>query len=159
MDIQVKSPYECSLTELDNFERLVLEGDEVVAGGLRQRIEQAERLIFILEKECVAVGAIKNPNESYKSVVFAKAGVSEKSKDYTYELGWLNVTKHARGKGLGRRLMKAVTESLGNASCYATTRENNDKMHYLLPHYSFHKLGKTYQSDKGYGLVLYTNRP
>jgi predicted GNAT family N-acyltransferase len=159
MDVQIKAPAECTPIELDAFEKLVVEGGEVTTHGLRQRIEQAKKLVFINEGKCVAVCAIKNPNEGYKSRVFEKAGVAEKGKEYTYELGWLYVTPAARGNGLGHKLMEAVTDSLGTASCYATTRENNASMHHLLPQYYFQKIGSAYQSNNGYFLVLYANRP
>ena len=107
----------------------------------------------------MAVGAIKNPNEGYKSGVFAKAGVAGKCKEYTHELGWLYVTPGARGKGLGHNLMQAVTKFLGTSTCYATTRANNDSMHHLFSRYNFDKLGSAYQSQNGYSLVLYENRP
>lgn len=158
MDAKIKSPKECTPAEIDAFKNLVLEGGEVTSYGLHKRIERAERLVFINEDKCIAVGAIKNPNEGYKSDVFAKAGVPEKSKEFKYELGWLYVTPSARGKGLGRNLMNAVTEFIGVSGCYATTREKNNSMHHLFTQYSFNKLGSVYPSENGYSLVLYANR-
>jgi len=159
MEVQIKSPAECTLNELEVFEKLVVEGGEVVAYGLRQRIRQAEALIFICEAECLAVGAIKNPNNGYKARVFDKAGVTEGSGEYTYELGWLYVAFSARGRGFGHELMRAVTKFLDNESCYATTRVSNDSMHHLFSQYNFKRLGSTYQSDNGYSLVLYASKP
>ncbi len=152
-------PAECTQFELDAFETLITEGGEVTPDGLRQRIVQAEVLVFINEAECLAVGAIKNPNKGYKVRVFEKAGLADKSDEYTYELGWLYVTPSDRKKGLGHKLMVAVTSFLENRSCYATTRENNDSMHHLFSHYGFKKIGSAYQSDNGYNLVLYANKP
>ena len=56
-----KAPSDCSKEELDTFERLVIAGGEVSPEGLRQRIQRVEKLIFIYDGECVAIGAIKNP--------------------------------------------------------------------------------------------------
>ncbi len=159
MDTIVKTPSDCTSSELDAFQKLVVEGGEVTPHGLRRRIEQAAALVFIIETECIAVGAIKNPNQGYKEEVFSKAGIAGKSDYYNYELGWLYVTPAARGKGLGNNLMQAVVSYLGNSGCYATTRENNQAMHCLLSKYSFSRLGVTYQSDNGYSLVLYANNP
>lgn len=159
MDAVVKKPSECTPVELDAFQSLVEEGGEVTPHGLRQRIEQAEALVFITDSECVAIGAIKHPNEGYKESVFSKAGIAEKSSNYIYELGWLYVKPEARGKGLGHSLMKAVIAYLSGSSCYATTRENNDSMHHLFAQYDFNRLGAVYPSNNGYSLVVYANKP
>lgn len=156
METIIKSLKDCSGAELDTFERLVLQGGEVAAGGLRQRIKRAEKLVFINDRECVAVGAIKNPNADYKERVFKKAGAPDPEK-YVFELGWLYVDQSARGKGYGRVLMASVVGALINKACFATTRENNDSMHYLFEQFDFSKLGQPYESDYGdYSLVLYT---
>jgi len=158
MEILIKNPEECTSKEIDAFQKLVLEGGEVASHGLRDRIEQAKMLILINDPDCVAVGAIKNPNVGYKLRVFEKAGAPEKCTKFNYELGWIYVASSARGQGLGHKLMQAVVGFLGDSTCYATTRENNDSMHHILPQYSFNKLGSAYPSNNGYSLVLYANR-
>lgn len=156
MEILVKSPKECSNAELESFESLVTEGGEVSPVGLRERIRCAEKLIFINTDKPVAVGAIKNPNAGYKAGVFKKSGVSGENK-YQYELGWLYVTKPARGNGYGRVLMASIITALANHTCFATTREDNGSMQYLFSQFGFSKLGKAYKSGNGeYNLVLYT---
>ena len=155
MEKIAKAPKDCSSTELKTFERLVSDGGEVSLVGLRQRIQRAEKLLFINDGECVAVGAIKNPNAGYKADVFEKSNAPEQSK-YQYELGWLYVSSSARGKGYGRVLMEAIKESLVGKACFATTREDNVPMHYLFSQFGFSKLGQPYKSGNGdYSLVLY----
>ncbi|WNJ97203.1 hypothetical protein RND59_18535 [Vibrio ruber] len=85
MEKITKSPKNCTDSELESFEKLVAEGGEVTLAGLRQRIQRAEKLVFINDGECVAVGAIKTPNSGYKAGVFEKAEVPEQSR-YKYEL-------------------------------------------------------------------------
>ena len=128
MDAVVKKPSECTMSELDAFQNLVVEGREVTPHGLRQRIEQAAALVFINDGECIAVGAIKNPNKGYKDGVFSKAGVADKSKDFNFELGWLYVTPGARGRGLGHSLMQAVVSYLGKMGIPMTPLRENDNM-------------------------------
>ncbi len=155
MEKIVKSPGDCSDAELKSFEKLVAEGGEVALAGFRQRIQRAEKLVFIRDGEYVAVGAIKNPNAEYVARVFEKSGASEQGK-YKYELGWLYVSEAARGKGYGRTLMESIIHSLAGRSCFATTREDNASMHYLFNRFGFAKLGQPYQSENGsYSLVLY----
>lgn len=155
MEKIIKSPGDCSNAELESFERLVTEGGEVALAGLRQRIQRAEKLVFINDGECVAVGAIKNPNAGYKASIFEKSGAPEPGK-YKYELGWLYVSEASRDKGYGRTLMESIIHSLSGRSCFATTREDNASMHHLFNRFGFAKLGQSYQSENGdYSLVLY----
>ncbi len=165
IEISIKSPKDCSDIELRSFENLVTEGGEVALAGLRQRTQRAEKLVFINDGECVAAGAIKNPNAGYKARVFKKSGVPELSK-YKYEMGWLYVSQAPRGRGYGRALMESIIQSLSGRPCFATTkslgvntREDNASMHHLLSRFGFSKLGKSYESENGgYSLVLYAKQ-
>jgi len=155
METIVKNPEDCSDAELASFESLVAEGGEVSLVGLRERIRRAEKLVFINLAGPVAVGSIKNPNSGYKTGVFNKSGASGESK-YQYEIGWLYVSKAARGNGYGRILMNSIITALAEHTCFATTREDNDSMHYLFSQFGFSKLGQPYKSSNGeYSLVLY----
>ncbi|AVJ57298.1 N-acetyltransferase [Idiomarina sp. OT37-5b] len=151
----IKSPEDCDDAELKSFEELVTDGGEVALAGLRQRIQHAEKLVFINDGKCVAIGAIKNPNAGYKARVFEKSGAREQGR-YEYEIGWLYVSESARGKGYGRALMESIIHTLSGKACFATTREDNDSMHHLFNRFGFSKIGQPYSSDNGdYSLVLY----
>ncbi|MFJ2457915.1 GNAT family N-acetyltransferase [Pseudomonas neuropathica] len=155
MEIIAKTPKDCSGAELKTFEKFVSDGGEVSLVGLRQRIQRAEKLLFINDGECVAIGAIKNPNAGYKGSVFEKSNAPEPSK-YQYELGWLYVSSTARGKGYGRILMEVIKESIAGKACFATTREDNTPMHHLFSQFGFSTLGRPYKSEIGdYSIVLY----
>ncbi|GLR63567.1 GNAT family N-acetyltransferase [Marinospirillum insulare] len=158
LETTIKKPADCNQEELADFERLINEGGEVTAVGLRGRILQAEKLVLINQAgKCVAIGAIKNPNPGYKVGVFNKAGVAA-SQQYKFELGWLYVPEEERGKGNGRELMRVITESLIGQKSYATTRENNQVMHKLFEAFGYTKAGKSYPSQNGdYLLALYTS--
>ncbi len=160
MEIYTKPPSQCSDKELNEFLALALEGGEVIAQGLLQRIQRAEELIFIKDDVLIGIGAIKRPYDNYKNNVFKKAGVLELAVNYSYELGWIYSLPSSRGKGVGRMIMETITRSVGDTGCFATTRENNGPMHHLFSQYSFSKLGTSYKSDNGYySLVLYATNP
>lgn len=158
--VKSKSPDDCNKNELKTFEELVIEGGEVDAGKLSERILNAEHLFFVyLNEKCVGTGAIKRPRVEYKLNTFRKAGVLGQGK-YEYELGWIYVNEKMRGLRLGSKLMESIchymSESLSGKACFATVRQNNDCMQYLLVKCSFSKVGKSYKSIRGnYFLDLY----
>ncbi len=156
MDIITKTPEECSSSELSEFYALVLKGGEVVAEGLHDRIRRAEKLIFVKDKECIGIGAIKQPYDSYKNKVFKKSGVPNLTNEHIFELGWIL----SQRKGVGNIIMQSIVSAIGNSSCFATTRENNGAMHHLFGKYGFVDAGEKFKSDNGkYSLVLYVYKP
>lgn len=161
MKIIAKSPKDFDTNKLKTFEKLVTEGGEVPSEGLSEKISNAECLFFIYVKEqCVGVGAIKRPVVSYKLNSFKKADVLGQEK-YDYELGWIYIKEEMRGKQLGNELMESIcsymSENLSDKKCFATVRQDNDGMRYLLEKYSFSKSGQPYKSKRGdYSLKLYT---
>ena len=156
MKTVIKSPSECSKLELDLFEKFAKEGGQVSALGLRNRIEQAEKLIFIWSDDnCIAIAGLKNPLKSYKRKVFKAAGVEDQIAGYKYEIGYI----YSRVKGVGNTLMKGVLEAGNSSSIFATTKETNEAMQHLLPKFGFNKLGKSYLNDgKEYHLGLFARK-
>ena len=98
MKTLIKSPAECSQCELNTFELMVKEGGQVSSMGLRARIEQTEKLIFIWKDEnCVAIAGLKKPAQAYKVKVFEASGTTEKIDEYKFEMGYI----YANIKGVG----------------------------------------------------------
>jgi ribosomal protein S18 acetylase RimI-like enzyme len=161
MNIFTKQPSECSEDELAQFEALVLEGGEVTPQGLSERIKKAKNLIFVRdETSCIAIGALKRPNENYKNDVFQKAGVPKLLDGYPFEIGWIYASPSARGKGVGKAILKVIADILEESGCFATTRQDNEVMHHLFEQYSFLRLGNEYPSNNGnYHLILYGYKP
>lgn len=157
MQIEVKSPDNCTLGELNDFEKIVVEADEVQAIGLRSLILKAHCLIFLkVGGELVATGAIKVPRDSYKKGVFEKAGVSKLLNKYKYEAGWIFVSILQRRKGLSTQIVNALRKEISSHGCYATARSNNLGMHKIFTRTNFEKLGDDYQSENGdYKLCLF----
>lgn len=143
MKTVIKSPAQCTPSELDTFVKMASESGQVHLDGLRSRIEQAERLIFIIKDDtCIAIAGVKNPAATYKIRIFEAAGVEEKITDYTYEIGYIYTS--IKGRGVGNLLMQGVTKATPDAITFATTRSSNSAMQYLLPEFGFAKLGSSY---------------
>lgn len=153
MKIIIKSPSECSISEIETFTRLTVEGGQVSPVGLEQRIRQAGKLVFVYQDDtCVAIAGLKNPLSHYKSKVFKLAGVEEQINDYKYEVGYI----YSQVGGAGNELMKAVIEAAGDATLFATTKDSNSVMQYLLPKYGFGQIGDSYLNDGNeYSLGLF----
>jgi GNAT superfamily N-acetyltransferase len=148
--IVTKSPNECSASELQDFAALVLAGGEVTAAGLDARIKKAERLIFVVENNCLkGIAALKNPEVNYKDGVFKKAHATVEAKHFPLELGWVFVLPSARGAGLSRKLVEAALASTYGQAVFATSRSDNAPMHKVLRANGFSCHGKTYASTRG----------
>ena len=155
----ILSPGECTPQALADFEKLVMEAGTVDPQGLTQRIRDASRLLFLRESngQLVGVGAVKHPLLSYRSAVFAKAGISMLADEYPIELGWIAVAKSHQGRGLSRRIIGQLMRLAENENVFATTRADARAMHFATD-YGFNPAGKPYPSGRGYDLVLYLRR-
>jgi GNAT superfamily N-acetyltransferase len=129
---------------------------EVDSEGLRQRIRDAFRLLFLREsnEQLVGVGALKHPLLSYRSKVFVKAGTATPPDDYRVELGWIAVAKSHQGRGLSRRIIGELITLAESENLFATTRADTRAMRFAGD-YGFQPAGKPYPSGRGYDLVLY----
>lgn len=156
--LRLKVPKECSETELDAFENLVKEGGEVSSSELRLRIERAAYLSWIEADngEFIGVGAIKNPNTSYRSSIFKKADPLAKPDLFGLELGWIFIKPAFRKQGLSSQLITKLLDSVKNKAIFASTREDNEIMKSILQSFGFNKIGNPYLSNNGnYDLVLF----
>jgi len=154
----LRSPGECSVSELDTFENLVKVGGEVNPQGLRNRIENAHFLACAVTSggEVVGVAALKNPHEHYRSSVFQKARSKENPNQWQYELGWIFVKDEYRKQGVATQLVESLFSGSNSASIYATARENNDPILPILKKFGFVQSGEAYSSNEdSYSLVLY----
>ncbi len=158
-NIIIKKPSDCSESELDDFEALVKKGDEVTTEGLRNRIMQAEWLVFLFEtnQTLAGVAALKNPNVGYKTRVFTKAKSQEDPNKFPFEAGWVYVEKQYRGRKHSHSLLEVVLKLAGDQCIYATTKEKNEFMHRTNIHCGLKQSGQPYPSEKGdYKIILYT---
>jgi GNAT superfamily N-acetyltransferase len=152
----ILSPANCTPQALGDFEKLIIAAGAVDPRGLAQRVRAASQLLFLRESngQLVGVGALKRPLLSYRSKVFAKAGMLMLSDEYHVELGWIAVAKSHQGRGLSRRVITYLLSLAEDENVFATTRVDARAMRFA-PEYGFKAAGKPYPSGRGYDLVLY----
>ncbi len=155
--VTTKEPSDCSQTELQDFERLVVAGGEVTAAGLTSRIRNAAVLVYLSEaNSLIGIAALKNPNQQYKTHVFQKAGGTAQPADFPLELGWVFVLPSSRGRRLSYKLVDAAVEASNGRGIFATSRADNVPMHNTLKAYGFSIHGNEYASDHdNHKLVLF----
>ena len=159
LTLSLLSPADCTPQALADFENLVVEAGTVDPQGLTQRVRDASRLLFLRESngQLVGVGALKHPLLSYRTKVFAKAGIQTLSGEYPIELGWVVVAKSHQGLGLSRRIIGQLIGIVENQNVFATTRVNAQTMRFAGD-YGFKAAGKPYPSGRGYDLILYLRK-
>jgi predicted GNAT family N-acyltransferase len=154
--LSILSPSDCAPQALADFENLVTKYGTVDPEGLMQRIREASRLLFLreLNGHLIGVGALKRPQLSYRSKVFAKARTTTAPDEYRVELGWVAVAKSHQGRGLSRRIIGQLISLAENENLFATTRADAQARRFAADH-GFKRAGKPYPSGRGYDLVLY----
>ena len=152
----ILSPSDCTPQALADFENLVTKYGTVDPKGLTQRIRDASRLLFLrkADGQLVGVGALKRPQLSYRTKVFAKARATTPPDEYRVELGWVAVAKSHQARGLSRRIIGELISFAENDNLFATTRADARAIRFAAE-YGFKPAGKPYPSGRGYDLVLY----
>jgi RimJ/RimL family protein N-acetyltransferase len=156
--IEIKARGECSTDELNKFVKLVEKGDEVDRCNLSDRVKRAQFLAFSYDESnnLVGVGAIKQPNTTYRNSVFSKAKSNHPPNQYDVELGWIYIEEDFRGRGIGKTIVRELLEKIKDKKVYATTRTDNDTMKHILKYFKFHESGEEYKSTRGkHSLVLF----
>lgn len=111
----VKKPSECSISEIDDFYKLVLKGGKVEKKGLKKRILNCELLAFYKVNEVIiAVSAIKKPSETYIKDVIQKAKLKRDYKDLKFEIGYSFTEENHRKKGFSSELKSLLLDSIKN---------------------------------------------
>ncbi len=157
----MKSPSDCTATELNAFIALVREAGEVAANGLPNRVRAAERLFFLLDESYALLGisALKHPSPGYRAKVFSHAAAQSTPDEFPFEVGWVVVAPQYRGLGLSRPLVSMLLSYQPPSFVFATTRADNHFMQRTLLRLGFKREGHTYRSERGdYDLVLLTRK-
>lgn len=153
-----KDPADCSPEEIREFVALVERGDQVSADGLASRVLRAEKLLFLRKEstsELVAVAALKRPSRSYRSRVFAKAGLPESiGLRCEIEAGWVFVSPEYRGRRIGERMLAEVLDDVVGP-VFATARRDNRSMSAALVRLGFERKAHwLFRSDRDGGEIV-----
>jgi GNAT superfamily N-acetyltransferase len=153
----VEPSTEYSQDQLVQIAALIAHGGEVSAETVLGNLMRAPLIGSAFMGE-TAIGAVvlKQPNPSYRSKVFASAGVSDLESQFRLEVGYVYVLPEFRHTGAGMRLMQAVNRKLP-PNVFATSREENTLINTVLRFAGFKKTGEPYSSARGdYQLLLWT---
>jgi len=144
-----KQAKDFTANEIQTFKKILINANEVSELTFDGLIEKNPKLLIIGDiKNPLGIASLKIPNDSYKEKVFRLSNSKEDSNKYNFELGWIV----SLAKGNGNRIVELISNSEKNI--YATVREQNEKMIYLLKKYGFRQSGNSYKSDRGEYLIL-----
>jgi GNAT superfamily N-acetyltransferase len=160
IQIVARHPNDCSPSELHDFMALVLAGGEVSKEGLEDRVRSAASLVFLGLGCCLSgVAALKSPEPHYRKEVSRKSGFELTEADFPYELGWVFVMPHARGRGFSADLTRMALSCALEVGVFATSRVDNAAMHATLAKSRFVQVGLTWPSTRGdYNLKLFMRK-
>lgn len=152
--IVVKASKACTDDELDQFAAKAADGGEV-ADGIRDRVERAFRLGFIVyDNAIIGTAALKKPAGGYRDKVFKKASSRLDPSAYPYELGWIFLDEPHRKKGQMTRLINDLLPAAKDSGLFATTRTSNEIMRDILAQLKFSEEGAEYKSEQNPGDTL-----
>jgi predicted GNAT family N-acyltransferase len=151
---RIQPPGKCSPDQLDAFAELVLQGGQIRAPGLRERVGRAHWLGFHYEDDqLAAVAALKQPGVNHRDKVFRKAKTTFPAGAFVAELGWVFTREGFRGRGICRCLLKQLLEKAGQDNLFATTRTDNCSMQSLLESLGFQHVGQPFHGTNGKRLL------
>jgi hypothetical protein len=145
-----------SVKEISAFKKIVVNAGEVGSKTFDGLMKKNPTLLFIPNTINIeAIGALKIPNDSYKTKVFKISKSSYSPDEFEYELGWIVSLKE--GKGNGKKLVEILTTT--ESTIYATVRKENKRMKHILQKLGFESNGQQYKSKRDeYDLELYIRK-
>lgn len=158
----IKTPAECSASELEAFQTLLQSGGQVLGAGLLGRTLGAARLLFLRDASCrlVGISALKRTPEDYRAKIFQQARAVASPASYPLELGWIMVLPSHQGQGLAGSLVGHLLPYAAPNLAYATMRADNERMRRTWIRHGFRQEGVAYPSVRGdYELVLFVQQP
>lgn len=152
---KINEPGEFLVKEFLEFEAMLRRARTVDGQDLKNRLVQANRLLFLREGRTLAgIGAIKHPSLEYRLDIFRRAEVPEPVP--TLELGWFFIEERLRGRGLATKMVAQLLQEVPRTQLlFAVVKESNLPMIRALQSTSFEAVGNPFKSKRGdYNLSL-----
>lgn len=144
--------------DIDDFVRLVREGEAVAEHYVRQGIRRkgAKMVLARIEGQVVGVAALKIPLKTYRDGIAsaAKSGHPIPEGKYPFELGYVAVRADQQGKGIGNALVASVMDLSGGHGLFATTSHPAMKKS-ILPRAGFQPVGTPWVNVQNESLQLF----
>lgn len=159
-EIIVRKPKDCAENQLVGLIELADKSGEVDRHSLESGIRARARDLLWVEDEqdILAMAVLKLPNRGYRHGVFEKSMTVKRSEEYPLELGYIYVEDAMRGQGVATALTERALCLANGKGIFATTREQNKKIQYVLEKTGFSRAGKPYPSERGdFNLLLHVH--
>lgn len=149
MQLYLKKYSELSQIEIIQIKSLIIEGDEVNANTLSERLSNAERISFYVEnEEVISTASIKIPTANYKKDTFINSKANEDFDNFEFELGYISTNINFRGQKLASKLCKELCALYSNHNIFSTTRIDNEPMKSILSQNNFKEIGNEFLNKK-----------
>ena len=144
--IIIKRPQDCTKSDIQQFEKLVVEGGQVNTDGLDKKILDCKLLGFCYaNKELASIAAIKIKPVDQIRDIFKKTQSTKINKLPKLELGYCFTNHHHRGKKFNSTLNDRILETVKGESVFATT--GNPIMIHYFESRGFDLIGKPYKGN------------
>lgn len=141
----VIKPKDISKNILEQIIQLVLEGEQISHGQLRNNLLNADFIAYTEEDNLVKTTAtLKNPFDSYRKRVYRESN-SNIQPTSQKELGYIATHKDSEGRGYCSRLLEEFKPYFVNEPLFATTRKQS--MIHILKKFNFRIVGEPYKID------------
>ena len=138
-----------SQEQLQQIHQLIGAGGEVSSDAIAGGIQRSQLVAFAEDNgKVIAVTVMKTPLNSYKTSVFAKAGVPELANSYAYESGYSYTDPAYRSTGVSARLHRQLFQTAGEP-LFATVRSDNRVALLGLQRLGFAPVGEPFASSRG----------
>jgi ribosomal protein S18 acetylase RimI-like enzyme len=155
--IKAVRPDQLNSDEKEEVAAFVIKYGDIPEKYVRDRVKGALTIVrHFIDNALVGAAVIKCPSAKHRNGAFEDSCSTQNPNLFGLELGYIAVHCDYRRRGIGSELIKSAMEAVHGKRVFATTRENNDRIHRRLENHGFVREGDSYRSKEGdYQLVLF----